>query len=364
MAAPLAGRVAVVTGGASGIGEEFCRLAAGKGAHVAVLDVQREAGERVAASLRHGSPPARAIFVFCDVTRRDSIVDAFAAVRRRLGVPTIVVNNACVLPHSHRLARRPAAPTPLANAPPRGVVQTTQLLEDDADTWRGMIDINLTGVIQVRGCPQEAMQRRQALPSPVAGHVFALAGSVRLPVPPVCRRQGTKAGAKAMIEAGEQGCIVNVSSQAGASQSVSPPPPPPVPHPRVLAPSLPCHCVTGLVATPLSPVYCATKWGVVGFTRSMAPLAAEGVRVVAVCPAFTDTALVRTAVAKTPALRDAIEGVQRRLLSVGEVAAQMLRLVETGEAEGAAPGRCLEVGAGGSRFVRFRGDPKAPTAAL
>lgn len=114
----------------------------------------------------------------------------------------------------------------------------------------------------------------------------------------------------------------------------------------------------------MSPVYCATKWGVVGFTRSMAPLAAEGVRVVAVCPAFTDTALVRNAVAETPALGDAIGMVQERLLGAGEVAAQILRLVETGPEEGAAPGRCLEVGAGGSRFVRFRGDPKAPTAAL
>lgn len=139
----------MVTGGASGIGEEFCRLVAAKGAHVAVLDVQREAGEEVAASLRRGSPPARSAFVFCDVTRRESVIDAFAAVRARLGVPTIVVNNACVL----LLKRRPAPPSALAqpcNAPCRGVAQTRPLLEDEADAWRRMIDINLTGVIQVR----------------------------------------------------------------------------------------------------------------------------------------------------------------------------------------------------------------------
>lgn len=49
----------------------------------------------------------------------------------------------------------------------------------------------------------------------------------------------------------------------------------------------------GLLPMPTAPVYAATKAGVVNFTRSLAYLAAEGIRVNAICPSFTDTPLVR-----------------------------------------------------------------------
>jgi NAD(P)-dependent dehydrogenase (short-subunit alcohol dehydrogenase family) len=51
--------------------------------------------------------------------------------------------------------------------------------------------------------------------------------------------------------------------------------------------------LAGLVGAPLDPVYAATKHAVVGFVRSVAPqLAAKGIRINALCPAFTDTPLV------------------------------------------------------------------------
>jgi NAD(P)-dependent dehydrogenase (short-subunit alcohol dehydrogenase family) len=51
--------------------------------------------------------------------------------------------------------------------------------------------------------------------------------------------------------------------------------------------------VAGLVAFPDDPYYAATKHGVVGFVRSVAPqLAAKGVRINAVCPSATDTPIL------------------------------------------------------------------------
>lgn len=44
---------------------------------------------------------------------------------------------------------------------------------------------------------------------------------------------------------------------------------------------------------PFSPVYCASKHGVVGFSRSLRDRAqSDGVRVNAICPEFVDTAIV------------------------------------------------------------------------
>ncbi len=51
--------------------------------------------------------------------------------------------------------------------------------------------------------------------------------------------------------------------------------------------------LAGLTGTPVDPVYALTKHAVVGFVRSVAPqLAERGIRINALCPAFTDTPLV------------------------------------------------------------------------
>jgi NAD(P)-dependent dehydrogenase (short-subunit alcohol dehydrogenase family) len=51
--------------------------------------------------------------------------------------------------------------------------------------------------------------------------------------------------------------------------------------------------LAGLTGSPVDPVYALTKHAVVGFVRSVAPqLAARGIRINALCPAFTDTPLV------------------------------------------------------------------------
>jgi NAD(P)-dependent dehydrogenase (short-subunit alcohol dehydrogenase family) len=60
--------------------------------------------------------------------------------------------------------------------------------------------------------------------------------------------------------------------------------------------------LSGLVATPMDPIYGLTKHAVIGFVRSAAPqLAARGIRINAICPGFTDTQMV------VPELRGTID---------------------------------------------------------
>ncbi len=63
------GRVAVVTGAASGIGEATARAFALEGASCLIVDINEEAGEAVAASIREGGGAAE--FVRCDVSSAD-----------------------------------------------------------------------------------------------------------------------------------------------------------------------------------------------------------------------------------------------------------------------------------------------------
>jgi NAD(P)-dependent dehydrogenase (short-subunit alcohol dehydrogenase family) len=81
-------RIAVVTGGAKGIGAATARQFAGAGARVAVLDTD-EAGDALARELG-----AHALFVPCDVSKSADVAEAFARVRERFGGVDVLVNNA------------------------------------------------------------------------------------------------------------------------------------------------------------------------------------------------------------------------------------------------------------------------------
>lgn len=87
-------RVAVVTGGASGVGLSIGRHLAGQGRRVAVLDLDGQAAEEAAESLRSGG--ASAIGGRVDVADPDAVERAFEKVRAELGPVGILVTSAAV----------------------------------------------------------------------------------------------------------------------------------------------------------------------------------------------------------------------------------------------------------------------------
>ena len=90
----LQGKIALITGGATGIGHAICEQLAADGASVAVIDINREAGEATAVALqRHGVESA---FFYCDVSDEQQISDMVGAVRERFGRLDIACNNAAL----------------------------------------------------------------------------------------------------------------------------------------------------------------------------------------------------------------------------------------------------------------------------
>ena len=120
-------RVAVVTGGASGIGLGVCRQLATDGHRVAVLDRQGDAAEAAATELRASG--AKAIAIEADVADRASVEAGFAKVRGDLGPVAILVASA-------------------------GVESFTPLLEITPEAWDRILAVNLTGTFT---CVQAAV---------------------------------------------------------------------------------------------------------------------------------------------------------------------------------------------------------------
>lgn len=85
----LAGKVAIVTGGASGFGAEIARVYAKEGAKVAIADLNAEGAKKVASEIG-----AAAIAVTCDVSKREDIDRLVSETQSKFGVPDIIVNNA------------------------------------------------------------------------------------------------------------------------------------------------------------------------------------------------------------------------------------------------------------------------------
>jgi 2-hydroxycyclohexanecarboxyl-CoA dehydrogenase len=111
-------RVAVVTGGASGIGLAIGERLASDGAAVAIFDLDGEAADAAAAGIE--AKGGRAIGLEVDVTDRPRIEGAVAEVAERFGPPLILVNNA-------------------------GRPSFVRFLDITLDHWHERIDVNLTG---------------------------------------------------------------------------------------------------------------------------------------------------------------------------------------------------------------------------
>lgn len=113
----VAGKVALVTGAASGIGAAIARLLAAEGASVIVADIDLKKGEDVAAEIR--ATGANALFVSLDVTREGAWQQVMDNTKTRYGQLNILVNNAGI-------------------APPGSMDMSFEL-------WRKVLSINLDG---------------------------------------------------------------------------------------------------------------------------------------------------------------------------------------------------------------------------
>ncbi len=206
----LDGRVALVTGGASGIGAGVCRALASAGAQVVVCDIDLDGASAVAEEI--GGLALR-----CDVSVLADNEAAVASAVESFGGLDLVVLNA-------------------------GVDSLAVTLDRfDEATYRRAMGVNLDGV------------------------VFGLAAAL-----PALRARGG-------------GRVVVLASLAG------------------------------LAPVPMDPIYAANKAAVVNLVRSIGPgLAAGGIVVNAVCPGFTDTAIVDP-------VRGFLEAARMPLMSVDDV---------------------------------------------
>ena len=88
----LAGKIALITGGAMGIGRSACLLMAGEGAKVAVTDVVDDRGRALAQEIRGRGGEAE--YWHLDVSDEAAVSRVFAEVERHFGAVTVLVNNA------------------------------------------------------------------------------------------------------------------------------------------------------------------------------------------------------------------------------------------------------------------------------
>ncbi|CAN1178882.1 Short chain aldehyde dehydrogenase 1 [Linum perenne] len=115
----LQGKVALITGGASGIGESTVRLFVQNGAKVLIADVQDKLGESLAQEL---GLPETISFVHCNITSDSDVQNAVDTAISRYGQLDIMYNNAGI----------------------GGNLETTILNSDNAD-FKRVLEINLFG---------------------------------------------------------------------------------------------------------------------------------------------------------------------------------------------------------------------------
>jgi NAD(P)-dependent dehydrogenase (short-subunit alcohol dehydrogenase family) len=116
MNARLQDRVAVITGGASGIGLASAERMAAEGAKVVIGDLDADSGKRAADEIG-------GLFVRTDVTSKDDVDNLFETAFRECGSVDVAFNNAGI-------------------SPP----EDDSILDTDLDAWRRVQDVNLTSV--------------------------------------------------------------------------------------------------------------------------------------------------------------------------------------------------------------------------
>jgi NAD(P)-dependent dehydrogenase (short-subunit alcohol dehydrogenase family) len=128
----LPGKVALVTGGASGLGEACVRKLTAEKAKVLILDLEEARGVKLAKELG----PGQALFFKADITAADQLADAISLAQKKLGPLSVVVNCAGILIPAKVLGKE--GPMPL-------------------DRFAKVVHVNLVGTFNVIRLAAQAM---------------------------------------------------------------------------------------------------------------------------------------------------------------------------------------------------------------
>ena len=163
----LKGRIAVVTGAASGIGRAISLAFAREGARVAALDLRADGAGAVA-----GEAQGEALAYGCDVASPESVRETFDAVAQDLGAVDVLVNNAGIAVRRQDVQDRAAANIEaMLTGGERGSLRATSTLDDE--TWDRTIRVHLYGTFH---CSREALKVMESRRSGVICNMSSVLG--------------------------------------------------------------------------------------------------------------------------------------------------------------------------------------------
>ena len=86
------GKVAVITGGDSGLGLATAKILAAEGAHIVLSDVKQESLEKAAEEIRKHAPDVKVLAVVADLTKNDSVLKLAEITEKEFGGTNILIN--------------------------------------------------------------------------------------------------------------------------------------------------------------------------------------------------------------------------------------------------------------------------------
>ena len=152
-----AGKVAVITGGAGGLGREFANVAAGLGMEIVLADVQQDALDRARSELE--GQGAQVLAMVCDVRKAAHVEELADAAMIRYGGVHLLFNNA-------------------------GVGTAGLIWEYTEADWEWVLGVNLWGVIHGVRVFTRAMPECAARDRDYERHIVNTASMSVLPCPP------------------------------------------------------------------------------------------------------------------------------------------------------------------------------------